>query len=110
MTLSQKKKAVEQDYQSIVSLISPSFMQRQLDRLRWDGDFQMPSGIEVFEVDAKKTRVHFDLGKKLIKAAISNPQIFNNEITTRLAAQRDIVDSFMPIFISSTPRQPPPQE
>jgi AraC-like DNA-binding protein len=101
---------VEQGYQSIVTLMEPDFIQKQFDGYRWDDVFRMPSGIETSQVDAKETSLYFDLGKRLTQAAESNRHIFDDDVTARMTAQRDIVDTFMPIFASGSPRRLEPRE
>lgn len=97
---------VEPAYQSIISLVSPSYIQEQLRKRRYNWDFRVPSVLDEFQTDDEMVRAYFDLGKRLTEAAALLPTIFNNEERTRIAAQNDILESLVAAISLGAPTQP----
>ena len=65
---------VQAGYESVSVMISPADLERHLRDRGRGGEFQVPRGVELHRPRASVARALFNLGRRLVKAALGHPE------------------------------------
>jgi AraC-like DNA-binding protein len=106
----QYEVVVEPNYQSVISLMTPAFIEDQMRLRQTERNYGAPAGIEAIQADPTTVSDFFDLGRRVVESAVLFPRLFDSEQTTRMVAQHDIVESLVGIISTGTPRQSTPRD
>jgi len=97
----------EPGYESITFLLPPEDLREQLRARRREGEFRLPRGVEMLQMNAATGRRLFDRGKRLVEAAARHPALFNDRKETRVAAEVEMVEALLSTLGSTRAFEPP---
>jgi AraC-like DNA-binding protein len=101
---------VEPGYRSITVMIPPAGVEEHLCRRGREGEFRMPSGVELRRAAVARVRPLFDLCRRLTGTAARRPGLFDDRAEVRAAADIEVVDTLLDILDSSDPLKPSRRE
>ena len=100
---------VEQGWESITFLVSPTVVRAHLAVRGRDADFHMPHGVEPLQADTDGARRLFSWAKRLTTTAARQPDIFNDGQNERVAAQVELFETLLPVLGSRRTSRAHPQ-
>jgi AraC-like DNA-binding protein len=96
----------EPGWESMTVLLSPQEIHAHLIARRREGEFRLPSGVEVLQADAARVRRLFRWGKRLVATAVRRPDLFNERREERDAAQVELLELLLAILDAATDFEP----
>jgi AraC family ethanolamine operon transcriptional activator len=96
----------EPGWESMTILLSPQEIQTHLIARRREGEFRLPSGVEVLQAHAARVRRLFRWGKRLVATAVRRPDLFNERREERDAAQVELLELLLAILDAATDFEP----
>jgi AraC family ethanolamine operon transcriptional activator len=96
----------EPGWESMTILLSPQEIHRHLIPRRREGEFRLPSGVEMLQADAARVRGLFRWGKRLVATAVRRPDLFNERREERDAAQVELLELLLAILDATTDFEP----
>lgn len=86
---------VDAGFEDVALLVHPQDIQDHLVARGRGGDFRMPRGVELLQVDAAKVRTLYDWGKRLVDTAAREPRRFDEGRKERAAAQVELLETLL---------------
>ena len=86
---------VERGYESIGLLVPAGVIHKQLDVRGFPNEFNISAGVRLWRPNAEVAEAHFALGLRIVKAAETSPDKFNNSPWARYGAQVEYLESLL---------------
>ena len=97
---------VEPDYESVAFFLSPEDVRQHLSVRNMGDSVRLPTEVEVLHVGAELAGRLFVWGKTLVETAAEHPEMFNDSMEQRVAAQADLVDTLLTTLSSTRKLKP----
>jgi AraC family transcriptional regulator, ethanolamine operon transcriptional activator len=97
----------ERGYESVFALVSPDEIEAHLRGRQREDAFRMPRGAEILHRDSGAVRRFFAWGKRLVTAAVREPELFDDRKETRVAAQSELLDTLLAALDTTSDFHPP---
>jgi len=85
-------------YQSMMFLVPPDELRAHLTARQREGQFRVPRGVEVLQVDGHGARRLFEWGKRVVDTAARQPELFNDRQAERIAAHVELVERLLEVL------------
>jgi AraC family ethanolamine operon transcriptional activator len=92
----------EPGWESMTVLLPPQEIRAHLAARRREGEFRLPSGVEILQADAVRVRRLFRWGKRLVTTAVRRPGLFNERREERDAAQVELLELLLATLDAAT--------
>ena len=86
---------VDAGFEDVALLVHPQDIRDHLVARGREGDFRMPRGVELPQVDAAKVRTLHDSGRQLVDVAAREPCRFNQGRKERAAVQAELLEMLL---------------
>jgi AraC family transcriptional regulator, ethanolamine operon transcriptional activator len=86
---------VDAGFEDVALLVHPQDIQDHLVARGREGDFCIPRGVELLQVDAEKVRTLYGLGKRLVDVAAGEPRRFDEGRKERAAVQAELLETLL---------------
>ncbi len=96
----------EPGYESVTFLLQPEDIATHLAIRDRDRSFQAPSTVQALSIANSIEGGLFAWGKRLVDAAIVQPELFNEGMAQRSAAQIDLMEALLSTLTTTSPRKP----
>jgi AraC-like DNA-binding protein len=83
---------VDGGWESITFLVPPDDLKEHLVARQRANEFHQPQGIEPLQVDAGRVESLFDWGKRLVDAALDQPDLFEEQAKRGVAAKSEMLE------------------
>jgi AraC family ethanolamine operon transcriptional activator len=80
-------------YESFSFLLTPAELIQHFSRRQREEAYTPPKGIEIWRVNDSDLRYLYNLGKRLVEIATSEPEILNNSVDIRAAIHIELLES-----------------
>ena len=96
----------DSDWDAIAFLLAPEEVRAHLALRQPETEFRMPQGVEMLQVSAKAGVGLFDWGRRLVDVAEAHPDIFNDSINARNAAEAELFEMLLAALSAASDLQP----
>ena len=96
---------VQGGYESITWLVPPQALSKHLELRGTNSNFVIPEYLEMWEPSTAVAKTHFDLGYRIVEAAIESPELFNDNRWARYGAQIEFLESLFAMIESCAPHE-----
>jgi AraC family transcriptional regulator, ethanolamine operon transcriptional activator len=86
---------VDAGYEGVAFLVHAQDIKDHLVARGREGDFRMPRGVEVLQVDAEKVRAFYGSGRQLVDVAAREPCRFDEGSKERAAVQAELLETLL---------------
>jgi AraC family transcriptional regulator, ethanolamine operon transcriptional activator len=86
---------VDTDWESVAFLVRPQDIGDHLKARQRESEFRLPRGIELLDANADRVRSLFGWGKRLADTAARQPELFNDRINERVAAESELFEMLL---------------
>jgi len=86
---------VEAGYESLAFLLRAQDIREHLVARQREGDFRLPSGVEILTADTARVRALYDWGRRLVDIAARAPATFDDGRKERAAAQVELLEALL---------------
>jgi AraC family ethanolamine operon transcriptional activator len=86
---------VDAGFEDVALLVHPQDIKDHLVARGREGDFRMPRGVELLQVDAEKVRALYDSGRRLVDVAAREPCRFDEGRKERAAVQVELLETLL---------------
>ncbi len=86
---------VERDYESVGILVPSNVIEKHLSVRGRTTDFAFPKGAHAWQPDVECAQKTFELGKRIVDAAVMTPEVFDRSHWARYGAQVEFIDSLL---------------
>ena len=86
---------VDAGFEDVALLVHPQDIKDHLVARGREGDFRMPRGVELLQVDAEKVRALYDSGRRLVDVAAREPRRFDEGRKERAAVQVELLETLL---------------
>jgi AraC-like DNA-binding protein len=97
---------VDAGFEDVALLVHPQDIKDHLVARGREGDFRMPRGVELLQVDAEKVRALYDWGKRLVDMAAREPRSFDDGRKERAAAQVELFETLLATLDAASDFEP----
>ena len=96
----------EPGWESMTVLLAPQEIRVHLAARQREGEFRLPSDVEMLQADAARARRLFRWGKRLVATAVRRPGLFNERREERDAARVELLELLLSILDAATDFEP----
>jgi AraC-like DNA-binding protein len=93
-------------WDAIAFLLAPAEVRAHLALRQPETEFRLPQGVEMLQVSAKAGVDLFDWGRRLVDIAEARPDIFNEAINARNAAEAELFEMLLAALSAASDLQP----
>jgi len=97
---------VDAGYEAIAFLVQAQDIKDHLVARGREGDFRIPSGLELLQVDAEKVRTLYGSGKRLVDIAVREPRRFDEGRKERAAVQVELLETLLATLDTASSFEP----
>jgi AraC-like DNA-binding protein len=101
---------VDAGFEDVALLVHPQDIKDHLVARGREGDFRMPRGVELLQVDAEKVRTLYDWGKRLVDVAAREPRRFDEGRKERTAVQVELLETLLATLDTASSFEPTTSE
>ena len=101
---------VDAGWESIAFLLRPEYIAAHLSARQRSDEFRLPRGVETLQADADAVQALFAWGKRLVDAAVLEPEPFDDSAERRAAAQVELVETLLATLREAAGREPDREE
>lgn len=106
----QARFVADAGWESISFLLRPEDIGAHLSALQRADGFRLPRGVETLQADPATVQRLFEWGRRLVDAAVAEPEPFNESADRRAAAQVELVETLLATLRETAGREPDRQE
>ena len=96
----------ESGWEGMAFLLAPAEVRAHLALRQPEAEFRLPQGVETLQVSAKAGVGLFDWGRRLVHIAEAHPDIFNEAINARSAAEAELLEMLLAALSAASDLQP----
>ena len=93
-------------FEDFALLVHPQDIKNHLVARGREGDFRMPRGVDLLQVDARKMRTLYDSGRQLVDVAAREPCRFGEGRTERAAVQVELLETLLATLDTASSLEP----
>jgi AraC family ethanolamine operon transcriptional activator len=97
---------VDAGFEDVALLVHPQDIKDHLVARGREGDFRMPRGVELLQVDARKVRTLYDSGRQLVDVAAREPCRFGEGRKERAAVQVELLETLLATLDTASSLEP----
>jgi AraC-like DNA-binding protein len=97
---------VDAGFEDVALLVHPQDIKDHLVARGREGDFRMPRGVELLQVDAEKVRALYDSGRRLVDVAAREPCRFDEGRKERAAVQAELLETLLATLDTASSFEP----
>jgi len=101
---------VDAGFEDVALLVHPQDIKDHLVARGREGNFRMPRGVELLQVDAEKVRTLYDWGKRLVDVAAREPRRFDEGRKERTAVQVELLETLLATLDTASSFEPTTSE
>lgn len=97
---------VDAGFEDVALLVHPQDIKDHLVARGREGDFRIPRGVELLQVDAEKVRTLYDSGRRLVDVAAREPCRFDEGRKERAAVQVELLETLLATLDTASSFEP----
>jgi AraC family ethanolamine operon transcriptional activator len=97
---------VEAGYESVAVFLPPQNLKQHLKMRQRQDDFRFPKGIEIRQSNVSTAQSLFEWGKTTAEYAARQPELFDDQLTSRSAAGMELLEKLLAVLASMKDYEP----